>query len=232
MKRTIQFGSVSIKYKLEYKRRKRLTISVHPDLSVHAISPLGHSAEVVDERMRRRAPWILHQRRRLSAMHPLPLPKRYASGASHYLYGRELCLKVRRGPVVVALDRPYLRVSVPRPESETAVAREVERWYRAEARLILARRVEELAPKVLGQGVHVPRLRIRDTSRRWGSCSTAGTLTLNPRLIEHPRGCIDYVLVHELCHMRHLDHGPRFEALLTRLMPDWKKWRVKLNNMA
>lgn len=232
MKRTVRFGSATITYNLRYERRQRLAIRVHPNLTVTAVSPQGHSVEAVDARVKRRAPWILRQLRSLSAMHPLPARKRYVSGASHRLYGRELRLKVRRGDAMVKLDRPYLRVSVPRPESERAVCREVERWYHAEAKSTLAPRLAELGRKVLGTHIGPPALRVRSTSRRWGSCSAAGTITLNPRLIEHPRGCIDYVLVHELCHLHHLDHGQRFEALLTRSVPDWRRWRARLNNEA
>lgn len=64
--------------------------------------------------------------------------------------------------------------------------------------------------------------------RRWGSCSAAGHITLNTRLVQTSPRCVDYVLLHELAHLRELNHGPRFYAVLTALLPDWKDARSLL----
>jgi len=65
---------------------------------------------------------------------------------------------------------------------------------------------------------------------RWGSCSANGNIILNPELIKAPKACIEYVIIHELCHLLHRNHTKAFFALQSRVMPDWEKWKNKLEN--
>ena len=67
---------------------------------------------------------------------------------------------------------------------------------------------------------------------QWGNCSPGGTITLNPHLVKAPRDCIDYVILHELCHLQEHNHGPAFWVLLERVMPDWERHKARLNDMA
>ena len=79
----------------------------------------------------------------------------------------------------------------------------------------------------------MPALRIRSMETRWGSClAQKGIITLNKRLLEAPRHCIEYVVMHELCHFLHPDHSKRFYAFLTTLMPDWRERKSILDQNA
>lgn len=71
----------------------------------------------------------------------------------------------------------------------------------------------------------------RDMPTRWGSCTPKGKIILNPELIKAPKGCIEYVIIHELCHLIYLDHTRKFIDLQTKEMPDWEKWKTKLENL-
>ena len=66
---------------------------------------------------------------------------------------------------------------------------------------------------------------------RWGSCTPRGKIILNPELIKAPKGCIEYVIIHELCHLIYHDHTRKFIDLQTKEMPDWEKWKSKLENL-
>jgi len=68
--------------------------------------------------------------------------------------------------------------------------------------------------------------------KQWGSCSPQGTILLNPYLIKAPRECIDYVVLHELCHLKEHNHSPRYYRLLSQLMPDWEPVKARLDRMA
>ena len=231
MTREVAFGSQPIVYQLLHSARATFAITVHADRRVVAKAPVGLSPEDADVRVARRGAWILRHWRRADAGDSLNPARRYVSGASHYLFGRELRLRVRKSRVTdVLLDRPYLRVLLPRV-AETAVSELVEAWRVEAARARFKARLLVLAPRVLGRTSRLPRMRMVMMRRRWGSCSRKGMISLNPWLSEHPQGCIDYVLLHELCHLKHLNHGPAFHALLARLLPDWKRWKRRLDRL-
>jgi len=77
-----------------------------------------------------------------------------------------------------------------------------------------------------------PTLRLQTMKVQWGSCSPAGRLTLNPHLVKAPRECIDYVLLHELCHLKEHNHARRFYQLLDMHMPRWQQRKARLDSMA
>ena len=104
-------------------------------------------------------------------------------------------------------------------------------WYLSHAKRVFAERLAACYPRVEGLGIPFPSLAIRDMKARWGSCSAKGRLTLNRRLIHVPKDLMDYVILHELCHLKEYNHGPAFYALLERVLPDWKARRQKLNQM-
>ncbi len=101
----------------------------------------------------------------------------------------------------------------------------VEGWYRTEAQAFLGKWLEELAAVL---GVQPKRLTIRGQSTRWGSCSCHGNISLNWRLMLLPADLVEYVIVHELCHLRHFNHGPAFWAMVASQVPDWSERRAQL----
>ena len=103
------------------------------------------------------------------------------------------------------------------------------RWLRAEALRILATETQHFAEAA---GRTVDGVRIGDPMGRWGSCSSKGRITLNLDLIKAPKECIDYVILHELCHLKVPSHGPNFWRLMVKLMPDYEERRRKLNLFA
>ena len=99
-------------------------------------------------------------------------------------------------------------------------------WYRARAADHVARRIAHYGPRL---GVRPRRVSIRDQRLQWGSCSSAGAINLNWRLMLTPGELADYVIVHELCHLRHLDHSARFWALVSEVIPDHQRRRRDLD---
>lgn len=228
--RRVLDGDRPLIYALRFAPTSRLSISVHPNLSVSAIAPLGVDPEAVDDRVRRRLPWITRQQLRFEQYHPLPVPRRYVGGETHLYLGRQYRLRIRRGRTGVRLLGRYLWVFTGRPASRRRVKALLDGWYRARAPEVFARRLAGLKARAPWLRDVLPSvLKMRVMTHRWGSCTPAGNILLNPELVKAPLGCIDYVLAHELCHLRALDHSPRFVRLLRALVPDWERARQRLN---
>lgn len=228
----VDYGSQRIPVLVTFEERNRLSISVHPDGSVTAKSPIGHSLSQVMAGVERRRSWIARHRRYFEAFQPLPEEKCFVSGETHLYLGRHYRLRVRRSSDVdVKLIGRYLNVAVSTPEKPSSVRLALDRWYRAHAESIYVGRLKgavEDAPSLRGVN---PALRIRPMKRRWGSCSQAGTITLSTELIKTPLHCIEYVIMHELCHLRIHDHSHAFYRLLSRCMPDWERRKERLESV-
>lgn len=165
--------------------------------------------------------------------HPLPAPKQYISGESFVYLGRQYRLKVLVGPVAPAkLKGGYLEVTVPDKGNIKAVRKAVDHWFRLRAQDIFNRHVETCLEIASRHGISQPVISLRKMRTRWGSCSSNGRVTLNLNLIQVPVHCIDYVIMHELCHLKHHNHSPAFYRLLSRCMPDWKKPKATLDKIA
>ncbi|MEN9935880.1 MAG: hypothetical protein RLZZ387_2459 [Chloroflexota bacterium] len=230
---TIQYGDTTIAYDLSYAPRKTLAISVAPDLRVRVTAPPDTDLDAIAAKVRQRAPWILRQRRELARYLPATPPRQYRSGETHRYLGRQYRLHVVAGePAVVGLTRGWLHVTTPDTDDTERVRQLLDGWYDTRARRVFPERLRAMLPRFTTVDVTEPALVIRPLEARWGSCSGAGTVTLNVRLIQAPKPHIDYVVVHELCHLVEHNHSKRFYALLDRMLPDWREQRRALNELA
>ncbi|MDM0052726.1 M48 family metallopeptidase [Variovorax sp. J22R115] len=123
-------------------------------------------------------------------------------------------------------------IAVRTAQGEPALIRSaLDAWYATRAREVLAARMASVAASLKWVRTPPP-LRLQPMKRQWGSCSPTGLLTLNPHLVKAPRDCIDYVIVHELCHLKEHNHGPRFHRLLEVEMPGWRAVKERLDGLA
>lgn len=104
-------------------------------------------------------------------------------------------------------------------------------WYLQHARSRFQSIAEPLIEKFKRHKVAPSSIVLRDMPTRWGSCTPKGKILLNPELIKAPKGCIEYVIIHELCHLIHHDHTQKFIDLQTKEMKDWEKWKMKLEKL-
>ncbi|UFS72659.1 M48 family metallopeptidase [Geomonas sp. RF6] len=227
---SVTWGSVEITYRYQYSERKTLAISVHPDLSVTVKAPHGTTPEAIREYVLRRAGWISRSQREFEGYLPKQPPRRYVSGETHRYLGRQYRLKLEQGEAEsVKCLRGYLRVTTkaePTPERAKVL---LDGWYRTHAKVVFHERLLACYKRAEREGIGFPAMTVRQMGSRWGSFSSAGRITLNLSLVKAPKDCIDYVIMHELCHFAEKHHGPRFWALLGRLMPEYEERRAKLN---
>lgn len=229
----VEHAGEQIPVSVTFRKRNRLSISVHPDGTVTALAPEGRSLDDVLTRLNRRRSWIAKQRRYFETYQPLPVEKRYVPGETHLYLGRQYRLRVHQSDdTSVRLMGRFFEVSVPTPQQPRPIAEAMKKWYQTHAETIfqdrLRRCVQNATPLRFGLDV---RLRVKPMKLRWGSCSKAGMITLNTDLVKMPLHCIDYVIVHELCHLRIHDHSPAFFKMLGQCMPDWQQRKERLESM-
>ncbi len=231
----LHYGEEVISYSVTYAKRKTLGITVHPDLSVDVRSPHASDPTAVEAVVRRRAPWILRQLREFEKYLPKQPPRRYVSGETHRYLGRQYRLKVHElsaaEPAIerVKLSGGYLYVSTANPYDIEQVHALMDAWTRRQAERVFAERLDALLPRFQHLPIQRPALTIRRMKARWGSCGAHGIIMLNLKLMQVGKPLIDYVIVHELCHLVEHNHSKRYYALLDRMLPDWRARRQQLN---
>lgn len=229
---SIAYGTTTIQYELIYAKRKTLAIHVYPDGVVEVKAPLDTPLAQIERIVLKRAAWIVRQQRQFQTYAvPNPLPRRYVSGESYRYLGRQYRLKVVEDLVErVQLSRGFLTVYVKQAGHKARIADLLEQWYRTQAERIFAERLEVCLARVQSLGIPRPELSVRVMKTRWGSCTSKGKISLNPKLAQMPKDLIDYVVLHELCHLKELNHSAVFYALLDRVLPEWRERRQRLNS--
>ena len=228
----LTWGTDTIRYEVRFlASRQTLAIEVHPDSRVLVRAPLGCPEALIVERVQKRAGWISRQLAEFERYRPRTPTRQYINGESHLYLGRQYRLKLVPGDAAsVKLTRGQLLVTLPgEPEPERSrdhIRALLHRWYLDRARAVFTEVLD--ASLLQFKGVASPRLIVRAMQSRWGSLSRAGTMTLNVNLVRAPRPCIEYVVVHELCHSNHRDHDARFFKLLGQVMPDWEQRKQRL----
>ncbi len=211
----------------------RILIKVHPDCRVVVSAPQDTDDQQVLNAVEKRGRWIYQQLRDFRKQLEYITPRQYISGESHYYLGKQYMLKVIVAPSDtqgVKMLRGKLEVTL-RHKSAEKVLQLLTDWYKARAREVFAKRLSAMLEQALWVSDSPP-LRILTMQTQWGSCSPNGRVTLNPNLVKAPRDCIDYVILHELCHLAEHNHSERFYRLMGQVMPDWEKTKKRLDGMA
>lgn len=230
---TVRWGRTEIPFSYTFAPIRSIAISVHPDLSVTVKVPPETSLETIREVVRKRAAWIRKTCREFDLYLPKQPPRRYISGETHRYLGRQYRLKTERGlEEKVSCARGYLWVTTIDKPTPDRVKKLLDDWFRTHAERIFSERIDVCCKHAAIEGINRPSFRIVSMRTRWGTFSGNGRINLNIELVKAPKECIDYVITHELCHMKERHHGSRFWRLLGKLMPDFEERRKKLNVFA
>lgn len=227
-----QFTSVygEFEYELALEKRRTIAIHVNPDQSVTVKAPLKAKENEVEEFVRSRLRWILKHQRRYAEHKPKP-PKKYIAGEGFHYLGCEYKLQVQNagGDERICIQDDTLAVFSRRPQSQLYTQQLLEHWYKRESRRIFKEQLDLCSERFVPD--NPPALAIRRMSSRLGSYSLrTHRVCLNLNLIKTEKKHIDYVIIHELCHITHLSHDEKFYALLTQYLPQWKQLETELES--
>lgn len=218
-------------YTIIRSRRRSLELRLYPDRRIEVRVPLRTSEHDINAFIASKSAWL---QKRLST-----LPEREQKPALQYCHGEGHLFLGERYPLSLTAARRHataladgrIEMLLPNPEDNERVAAQLSRWYRAQAEAIFNRVIDQHFPFFAGRGHNRPLLRIRSMKSRWGSLSSRGFINLNAELIKTPLHSIEYVVIHELCHLEHMNHGPGFRRLLSQRLPDWERRKQELNRL-
>lgn len=230
----LAYGNERIPYQVnaDPRRSTRIAIHVEADGSVIVDAPPDQPEELVQNAVQKRARWIVDHVAEARDRFRHVRPKSYVSGEQVLYLGRRYMLKVVQDDTAKATVRLRgNRLLVTTRSIDTGNVRGIVRaWYRTRARDYLARKIDEHSAR-LPWITSPPPFRLLEMTRQWGSCSPQGQIILNPHLIKAPRECIDYVLIHELTHLKHHDHSPEFFDLVSRYARGWERPKKLLDSI-
>ena len=232
--RSVELDGSVIRYRVvrSARRKKTVTITLDRDRHVVVAAPLKTRNADIEAIVRKRAGWIL---RKLHEEDSRPQPRQLVSGESLHYLGRAVPISVQTTDGLtpsVKLEDCTFRIECPEylegEERRTALREALMNWYWGRADETIQQSVERWQSRV---GRKPVRISLGNQKSLWGSCSSKGSLRFNWRIVMAPPALIDYVVVHELCHLVVANHSDRFWEQVARLMPDYSQRRLKLRKL-
>jgi len=233
----IQIENLTIPYLFRRsKKARRSLITVLPD-KIEVVVPPRMSESRVDDFIDEHTDWIYRKYkevRKKARDQACPLPKRFSNGAKILFRGKEVKLRIWESKTCEEIDVRFkgnIHVTVPRgiKGKSEAVKKAVCEWFKELAKTDVEHYVRKHSEK---HGLKVGKIRIKNQKQRWGSCSWDNSININWQLVLFPRKMMEYVVVHELCHIRHRDHSNRFWKFVKDHLPDFEKSRDWLGKYA
>ena len=223
-----KYGTTDIDYTIEYSDRKTLSIEVYPSLDVNVIAPFNATVEEIEKKIIKRASWIVKQRKYFESFLPRIPVREYVSGETHLYLGRKFVLKVKSGLTETVKLKAGNIIITTNNTNPTTAKKLLSFWYYKHSQKRFNLILQEAFNKFNSYNLEFPEFEIRRMKNRWGSCTPSGKIIINPEIIKAPSKSIEYVIIHEVCHLIHPNHSKEFFQLLEEKMPNWEKWKTKL----
>lgn len=209
----------SFPYTVIFSRRKRGALVVKADGSLEVRVPLRTPLAQIEEIVQSKRDWILQQQEKMrQAKNATPVAQ-FKAGEKFWYLGKTYPLEIDpRAKSLLKFDERFILKASALPRARELLTR----WYMEQARVVCTTRVLWLAS---AHGFSPEKVRISSARTRWGSCSSKKTLSFTWRLVMAPVEIIDYVIIHELVHLHHLNHSKMFWQEVEKILPDYKKRR-------
>lgn len=223
---SFQYDSLNIEYNLIKSKRKTFTISVDSNGTVIVKAPSRLSDEKVLELVKEKSRWIKEKLLAVMEIESQRYCRQYVNGDTFNFLGKDYSLQLLEDRTIkkltVNLYNNKLLVTCPSQEhiiNEIMIKEAIKKWYKQNAKIKIIERVtyyEKYLTEKRGSVI------VKEQKKRWGSCTKEGTLRFNWKIIMAPEPIIDYLVVHEMCHLRYMNHASEFWNLVESILPDYK----------
>ncbi len=227
----VVYGKKSIDFQLLYSNRKSLGIKVMPNCSVQVVAPFNATINDINQRVKERAKWIITQQLFFDSYNPSTPKRKFVNGETHLYLGRQYKLQIIKSEVELIKIYRGILIIQSNDIQPASIEIQLNIWYKQKANKVFSELLDFSILRFKKYKIDKPILMIRAMSKRWGSCTPSGKIILNTELIKASKGCIEYVIAHELCHLIHYNHTKEFYNLQNKLNPNWKKWKDRLERL-
>ena len=227
MELSLQYGTTLLRFEVHFSKRKTMEIAIEPPDKIIVTAPEGTTEEVILQKVKQKANWLITKMFTFRNMMTQKIQREFVSGESFMYLGRNYSMQIRidqtiNKPVVKLLRGKFYVTAA--SKDEDAIKQAMEVWYRQKAEEQIKARLKYYAPYFSKQPTAI---KIKEQKKRWGSCSSKNELYFNWRSVMAKAPALDYIIVHEMCHLTHKDHSKAFWQQLSMIMPDYeirKEW--------
>mgnify|MGYP006276165617 CR=1 FL=1 len=230
-RRRIHLDTLSLDYRLLRSKRRTIGFLIDDD-GLRVTAPKWVTVAEIELAIKSKQPWIFRKmnEQRERSVRRLQPPMEWRDGATLPFLGNDIVLRIAdRGNVGARFDESTneLHISLPASSTEQQLKDRVQGWLQGEAKRVFAERLDHYAAKL---GVTYQRFSLSSASTQWGACTVDGRIRLNWRLVHFALPNIDYVVAHELSHLREMNHGPHFWATVQSVLPEFESARKALRD--
>lgn len=230
MELSIKKNNLVLQYTLTRKNVKNINVRVNPDGSIHVSANNRTATREIEQFLLSKIDYLLKAQAKFKASEQLDSqPKQYINGESFYILGKHLRLNVVESfEEKVSQDGLYITLTTKDSTNHARKKQLMNKFLNEQCKSLFCEISLETHKIFAKYDISEPEIKTRTMKTRWGSClPQKNIITLNTKLLEVPRNCIEYVVLHEYCHFIHPNHSKAFYAFVSMLMPDWKE-RKKL----
>lgn len=225
-KHEITYGQHKIEYKLTRKNVSNINLNLKPNLLIEISANPDVPIETINQFVTKKASWILKNTEYFKKTLPeTKFEREYVSGETFKYLGRQYRLKVIESEEeCVKCQRGFFNLFIKDKNNTTRKSKLMNQWYKEKSIRVFDESLDRTYKLVQKYDIEKPEISMRSMKARWGSCiENKNRILLNTELIDAPKFCIDYVILHELIHFKHRNHDEKFYNMLDVFMPDWKR---------
>ena len=230
MKLEFEYGSRVITFNLIYRKRKTMSIEVEATGEVTVIAPDGTSSEDIISKVKSRAAWIVSKQYESKFINDTKINREAVSGESYMYLGRNYSLDIVLDETTTEIEVKLFRgkfIVKTYTKDEDMIKKAIESWYRYKTLEKVKERISYYKTYFKDEVLNV---KVKDQKKRWASCTAKNELLFNWRCVMAPSSVLDYIVVHEMCHMEHKNHSKEFWHSVYSVMPDYDSRRLWLKN--